>query len=352
MTEQVLTVRQIARAIGATVEGVAATVIRGAGSIDSAGAEQITFAADPRRVKRLGGCKAGAVVVAADAAVPVAGLTLLRVADPEAAFASVLAMLAPPEDLPPAGVHPTADVADGAVLGRGVAIGPHVVVGEGADIGDEVVLGPNVVVGAGVKIGAKTILFAGVVVRERCTIGRRCRLHPNVVIGADGFGYYFRDGVHHKVPHIGTVELGDDVELGACSCVDRGKFGVTRVGDGVKTDNFVQIGHNAQVGRGVVLVSHVAIGGSATLGEYVALGGHVVVRDNVNVGPQVEAAGCTAIAQDLEGRQSVSGIPAMPARQHFRAFKLYARLPEMKKQLTQLQARVDALESRAENDSP
>jgi len=352
MIAKTLTIRQVAAAIGATVQGDDEAVIRGAASIDSATSDEITFAADARRVKRLPACKAGAVLVAPDVASPAGGLTLLRVADPEAAFAAVLALLAPPEDLPAPGVHPTAIVDATAELGPGVAIGPHAAVGAGATLGEGVVLCANAVVGAGAVIGARTVLFAGVVVRERCTIGRRCRLHPNVVIGSDGFGYYFRDGVHHKVPHIGTVQIGDDVELGACSCVDRGKFGVTRVGDGVKADNLVQVGHNARIGRGALLVAHVAIGGSVELGDYVALGGHVVVRDNVTVGPGVQAAGCTAIAQDLAGGQEVSGIPAMPAKQHYRALKVYAKLPEMRKQLNDLQARVNALEGRAKNDSP
>ena len=344
------TVGRLGEAIGAQVEGDAHAAITGAGAIDSAGPGDVTFAVDERRAKLLDGCKASAVILGPGAQTP-PSLTVLRVADPEAAFARVLALLAPPDDLPPPGVHPSAVVQPTARLGKDVAVGPCVVVGAGACLGDGVVLCPNVTVGAEAMVGDSTVLMPGVVVYARCRIGRRCRIHANAVIGADGFGYYTRQGAHHKVPHIGTVEIGDDVEIGACSCVDRAKFDVTRVGAGSKIDNLVQIAHNVQIGRCAVLAGQAGVAGSAKLGDHVVLGGHVGVRDNVTIGDAVQVTGYSAVARDVEAGQVVSGIPAIPVRTHIRAAQVFERLPDLATQLRQLQARVDALEDAAKNDS-
>lgn len=346
MPHRNLTVQQIARAIGATVEGDPKAVVSSAASLEHAQPGQITFAIDARRQAPLSACRATAAVVGAGLKAP-EGMCVLRVEDPEAAFAHVLGMLAPLEDLPAVGVWPSACVAEDAELGREVAIGPNAYVGPGAVIGDNAVLCANVHVGAGTVIGDATVLFPGVVVHQRCRVGRRCRVHANSVIGADGFGYYFRGGVHHKVPHVGTVEVGDDVEIGACSCIDRAKFGVTRIGDGTKIDNLVQVAHNVQVGRGVLLVAQVGVAGSTSLGDYVVLGGHVGVRDHVTVASGVRAAAFSAIAQDVEEPQEISGIPAIPAREHFRILQMQQRLPEMRRQIKELQARLDALERSA-----
>ena len=351
MTHNPTTVDQIARAIGAEVEGDAREVIRSAAAIGSAAAGDITFAVDPHRAKSLADCQATAAVVGPDMQGR-PGMTLLRVSDPQAAFARVLAMLAPPEDLPPAGVHPSATVDQAARLGDGVAVAANVVVGPGAEIGDNVVLCANVCLGANAIVGEGSILMPGVVVGRDCTIGQRCRIHPNAVIGADGFGYYFRDGVHHKITHAGTVEIGDDVEIGACSCVDRAKFGATRIGDGTKIDNLVQIAHNVQIGRGALLASLVGVAGSAELGDHVVLGGHAVIRDNVTVGSGVQVAGFSGIGQDTEAGQAVGGVPAFPMGQFLRCHVVYKKLPEMSKKLRQLQARLDALENRTEDDRP
>ncbi|NQU74979.1 MAG: UDP-3-O-(3-hydroxymyristoyl)glucosamine N-acyltransferase, partial [Planctomycetes bacterium] len=262
------------------------------------------------------------------------------------------ALLADPEDLPPEGVHPSAVVDATALLGSGVAVGPHAVVGAGATLGDNVVVCANVYVGADAVIGDGSVLMPGVVVSRRCRIGRRCRLHANAVIGADGFGYYFRDGAYHKIPHIGTVEIGDDVEIGACSCVDRAKFGATRIGDGTKIDNLVQIAHNVQIGKGVILAGLVGVAGSSKLGDYVVLGGHAGIRDNITVGDEVRVAAYSAVLQDVPPGQTIGGIPAFDERQCVRVYHLQQKLPELKKQLEQLQARVNGLENATKDHRP
>ena len=346
-----LSIQQIAEAIGALVEGDARTMIRGVASVDAAEAGHITFAVDARRAAQLAVPSASAVLVKPDVPVP-AGMAALRTADPKAALAAVLGLFAPPEDLPAPGVHPTATISPEARLGRDVAIGPHVVVGAGAAIGDGAALCANVCVGASAVIGDGTVLFPGVVVRERCVIGKRCRLHANAVIGADGFGYYFRDGVHRKVPHVGIVQIGDDVEIGACTCVDRAKWSATRIGDGAKIDNLVQIGHNAVIGRGAIIVGCVAIAGSAVLGDFAVIGGHGGVRENVTVGAGARVGAYSVALQDVPAGQEVAGIPAVPAAEWLRFAKSWPKLPELRRQVRELQARLDALERTTKDDRP
>ncbi len=345
------TAGQIAETIGAHVEGDAEVMITDFASVDRAGEGDLTFAVDAARGRALRKSSASAAIVAPGVVTP-EGMTALRVDDPTDAFARALAAAGEPEDLPPAGVHPTAIIDPTARIGADVAIGPHAVVGAGTVVGDGVALSANVCLGDDVEIGDGSVLFPGVVVRQRCRLGKRCRIHPNAVIGADGFGYYHRDGVHRKTPHIGDVEIGDDVEIGANSCVDRAKFGATRIGDGTKIDNLVQVAHNCQVGRGCVLAGLVCLGGSSQLGDYVSLGGHSGVRDNVKVGAGTQVAAYSAVALDVEPGKAIGGIMAVPISQHRRSLRLYGKIPEMWDLTRKLQKRLDALEEAAKNDRP
>lgn len=340
---------QIAKAIGAALEGDAERSFGGLAALDTAGPDDLSFVVDARRATGLAECRAAAVLAPEGMAVP-AHLAVLRVKDVEAAVAAVLGLLAEPEDLPPPGVHPTAVVDPTAEIGAGVAIGPCAVVGPNVVLGDGVVLSAHVCLAAGVTVGEKTVLMPGAVIRERCRIGRRCRIHANAVIGTDGFGYYQRAGVHHKVPHVGTVEIGDDVEIGACTCIDRAKFGATRVGDGSKIDNLVMIAHNVQLGRGALLAGFVGIAGSAKLGDYVVLGGHTGIRDNVVVGDRSMVAAYSAALSDVPADTVFAGIPGIPLEKWRRIVHTWTRLPEMRQVLKDLQARINALESATNDD--
>ncbi len=347
------TVAQIAEALGGRIEGDGSVRIASAGSLAEAGPGQITFAVSARRARELAACRASAALVGPD--VPaVDGLTLIRVDDPEAAFAAVLEMLGAPEDLPAPGVHGSAVVAPSARLGEDVAIGPCAVVGANVTLEAGVVLAANVCVEAGVTIGAGSVLMPGVVVRHGCRIGRRCRIAPNAVIGADGFGYYTRRGVHHRVPHVGVVEIGDDVEIGACACVDRAKFGATRIGDGSKIDNLVQVAHNVQVGRGVLMAAQVGIAGSVRLGDGVVFGGQAGSVDHLDVPAGTVVMSSSVIVQQPgpQRGQVLVGIPAKPPRQHWREVQLVSQLPAMRQQLKELQSRLDALEQKTTHDRP
>jgi len=209
-----------------------------------------------------------------------------------------------------------------------------------------VVIHANVCIAGDVTIGSDSTLQHGAVVLDRCVIGCRVIVGPNSVIGADGFGYYTDQGVHHKIPHIGNVIIEDDVEIGACSCVDRAKFGSTIIGAGTKIDNLVQVAHNVQVGKGCFLCAQVGIAGSAKLGDGVAAGGHAGVRDNVTIGNQVRCSAFAAVASDVPDGAVIAGIPAHDAKQTFRELRALQRLPELLKKVRAIETRLESLVQR------
>jgi UDP-3-O-[3-hydroxymyristoyl] glucosamine N-acyltransferase len=343
-----MTVGEVADWIGATVEGDDRCCVTGLASIDDAGSDELTFAADPQYLSRLPLCRAAAVIVPADATV-VCDAVLLRVAHVPAAVAELLKRLAGPEDLPPAGVHPSAVVSDEAELADGAAVGPLAVIAAGARIASGAVVSARAYVGSDVEIGERTVLAEGVVVRQGCRIGRRCRIGPNSVIGYDGFGYYTTEGTHHRIVHAGTVVIEDDVDLGACVCVDRAKFSRTRIGAGTKVDNLVQIAHNVDIGPGSIIVAQVGIAGSTRLGHHVVLGGAASIRDNIELGDLVKVAGRSAVMRDVPAEQAVAGAPAYEGKHYFRMIKALEKLPELLRDVRRLGKRVDRLDESADD---
>lgn len=348
MAKLTYTVRQLAEFLGAQLEGDGSAVIEGIASIDEATPAQVTFAADGKFAARLAQSRAGAAIVATSspAAAP---MPLLRVANVQASLVKLLTQAIGREDVPAAGVHPTAFIAPTAQLAPDVAVGPGAVVGDRTRIGARSVLCANVCLGSDVEIGEDTILFEGVVVRWACRLGSRVRVGPNSVIGYEGFGYFFADGKHNRIPHVGDVVLEDDVELGACTTVDRAKFGTTRIATGTKIDNQVQVAHNVQIGPHGVIAAQVGIAGSTRLGEGVILGGGCGIRDNITIGNHVTAAAFSAVANDIEDGITVAGIPAVNGRDAFRQVQAATRLPALLKQVRDLESRLRAIES-AKND--
>lgn len=344
MGDLAATVQSIAELVGGRVEGDGAVAIRGLASLETAEAGELTFATDARHAARLSGSRASAALVAADATVS-APMPLIRVDHVQAALAKLLGRWAPPADNPPLGVHPSAVIADDAEVSDTAAVGPGVTIGSRARIGAGSVLRARVAVGCEAVVGRDCLLAEGVVIGARCILGDRVIIGPGSVIGWDGFGYYFAQGRHQKIPHIGHVEIGDDVEIGACSCVDRAKFGATRIGAGTKIDNLVQIAHNVQIGRHCILAAQVGVAGSTRLGDGVVLMGHVGVRDNITVGDGVTCAAYAAIAGDVESQQTVAGIPARDARETLRIIQAGTKLPDLLKRVRDLESRIGALES-------
>jgi UDP-3-O-[3-hydroxymyristoyl] glucosamine N-acyltransferase len=236
-------------------------------------------------------------------------------------------------------VHPSAVVAPGAKIAATATVGPLCVVESGTVIGERAHLQAQVFVGRAAKIGDDCWLMPGVVLAAECELGRRVRLQPGVVIGSDGFGYEFVQGRHEKVPQVGNVVVGDDVEIGANTTLDRARFSRTTVGEGTKIDNLVQIAHNCIIGRHCLLCSQVGISGSTTLEDYVVLGGQAGLAGHITIGKGAKAGGQAGITHDIDAGAFVNGTPAIPFQLERRIAILHQRLPELFK-------RVDALEAK------
>jgi len=344
------TLSTLADLCGATLEGDGALLVRGPASLDEAGPDQISFLNDVRNAGKLADTKAGAVIVPADLQFERAGLALLRAAQPNTAFSTVVLEFAGEWEgpAPEPGVHPQAVVHPTAELGADVSVGPFCVIGADVRIGDGVVLHERVSVQSRCSVGANSTLHAGVVLRPNVHLGARCVLHAGVVLGADGFGYDPAPPQGwQKVPQCGGVRVGDDVEIGAHTCVDRGRFGDTSIGDGVKIDNQVQIGHNCEIGAHSLLCAQVGISGSTTLEPWVVAGGKVAFAGHIRIGQGARLGGAAGAFHDLEGGREYMGLPARPRGEYLRQVTLIQKLPDLKRAVRALEKRIAALEGEA-----
>ncbi len=338
------TLSDIADWVGAERPANAEREVSGAAGLEGAGPGDVSFLASSKFLDQLKSTRALAVLVPMDFSCQGVGCVLLRVAKPEIAMATVLERLAPEVYRPEPGisakadVHPTARVAPDARIGSFVSVGPRCVIGAGA------VLHPGVRLGADVVIGASCELFPNVVVYDRCTLGDRVILHAGTAIGADGFGYRWDGKRHVKMTHIGTVEIGNDVEIGANSCIDRAKFSRTVVGPGTKIDNLVQVGHNVVTGAHCLLVGCTGIGGSTTLGNGVVVAGNVGVVEQIKLGDGVMVSAMSLVTESVEPGTRVGGIPAVSQTQNLRQIASVQKLPEA---LT----RIKSIEKKLESES-
>jgi UDP-3-O-[3-hydroxymyristoyl] glucosamine N-acyltransferase len=324
--------------------------ITGVANLGDAGETELTYLSSDRFLKEFEGTKAAAVIVQKRVRVPESsGRPTIVVDDAELAIARVLELFAPEVPRPAVGVDATARVAKSAVVGPGVAIGFNVYVGERTRIGRNCVLHPGVYVGDDVVLGEDCELFPNVVVRERIVIGNRVVMHAGAVLGTDGFGYRWDGAKHDKVPQIGTIIIGDDVELGSCVCIDRAKFSATRIGRGAKIDNLVQIAHNCEVGEHCIIAGQTGLAGSAKLGRGVVLGGQVAIRDHITLGDGAMVAATSGVAEDVPPKAIVSGTPALPHRQSLREQGALRRLPELVVQLRKLEEEIAAIKQQIES---
>jgi UDP-3-O-[3-hydroxymyristoyl] glucosamine N-acyltransferase len=327
--------------LGAEVVGDGGLEIRGVRPLDSATAEDLSFLHNPKYVNEAKASKAGAILVADPEAFP--ERNLLVCPEPYLALAHALEIFHP-VDSPPAGVHPTAFVADGVSLGEGASIGPMVSVGAGSSIGERSVVGAGCVLGQGVEIGGDCVLHPRVVVEDGCRLGDRCIVHSGTVIGSDGFGFATVDGSHHKVPQVGIVVLEDDVELGANVCVDRAALGETRICRGTKVDNLVQIAHNVQVGEHCLLVAQVGISGSTTIGHHSVFAGQAGCSGHLKIGSGVVMAAKAAAYKDVPDGATMAGAPARPHREWLKANANLQRLDGLRTKVKDLEKRIAELE--------
>ena len=336
---------EIAERIGGVAEGGGNPEITGIAGLEEAKPGDITFFSSPKYAAAFGKTAASAAVVPRDwegeAPCPV-----VRAANPDKAMALCAALLAPEIPKPEPGVHETAVVAEDAEIGEGASVGPYCVVRSGAEIGARTVLGAGCYVGHGAKIGADCVLDPHGVVRHRVKIGDRAMIHDGAVIGGDGFGNYREGGKWHKIPQIGTVEVGDDVEIGSNTTIDRARFGVTRIADGVKIDNLVQIGHNVRIGENTAMAGLVGISGSTEVGANVMLAGQVGVAGHLKIGDGAIVGGKSGIAKDVPPGTFVFGYPALPRKQYAANLLNVSRIPKLKERIAELEQRLAELEAR------
>jgi len=330
----------LARLVGADEDpGVGQVEITGVASLQEAREGDITFYGNPRYLAQLRASKASAVIVPRDFSEAITPL-LLRVENPSAAFAAAVTAFAPAEPPTQPGVDSSAVVDPTAKLGAGVSIGPLVVIEAGAIIGEGSVIGSGCQIGREVRLGSHCRLHPGAIIRERCLLGDRVILQPGAVIGSCGFGYEFKEGRHVKIPQTGIVEIGNDVEIGANTTIDRARFGRTVIGEGSKIDNLVQIAHNVQIGPHSIICAQVGIAGSTRVGSYVTLAGQVGLAGHIEIGDKAVIGAQSGLSKNVPPGSMVIGAPAKPMKEWKQTNfyisqlgKLYERVKELEKLL-------------------
>ncbi|HKA34911.1 MAG TPA: UDP-3-O-(3-hydroxymyristoyl)glucosamine N-acyltransferase [Candidatus Binatia bacterium] len=342
MTTVRKTLFELAEIVGGKVIGDGNAEIWKAASIEEAGPGDITFLANPRYATHLKSCEASAVIVGAGAATaaPPRGRGYLEVANPYLAFARVLALINPPSRYD-AGVSPLASVHSTAKLADGVKVFPFVYISEGVSVGRGTVLFPGVFLGEGASVGAACVLHPNVTVREQCRIGDRVVLHAGVVVGADGFGYAGEGAARMKIPQVGVVEIGDDVEIGANATIDRATLGKTIIGRGTKIDNLVQIAHNVVVGERAIIAAQAGVAGSTRIGNDVILAGQAGVVNHVSIGDGAKVGPKSGIARAVPPGAVVSGaLEAGPHQEWIKVMALVPRLPELWNEVREIKRRL------------
>ncbi|MDZ4184126.1 MAG: UDP-3-O-(3-hydroxymyristoyl)glucosamine N-acyltransferase [Desulfuromonadales bacterium] len=335
--------RDLAALVEGRIVGDPETDILRMATIDQAQFGDITFLANPKYLPLLATTQASAVIIGIGVEAP-AKLNLLQCDNPYLAFAKILNFLHVPR--PEAqGVSPRASVDPSAEIAEGVTIHPGCVVGARVKIGAQTILYPNVVLYDDVTLGEDCIIHAGVIIREGCRIGHRVIVQPSAVIGSDGFGFAPDGERYYKIPQVGIVVIEDDVEVGACSCIDRAALGVTRLGEGVKLDNMVQIAHNVTIGAHTVIAAQTGISGSTKIGRHCTFGGQSSTAGHLKTGDNLIVAGRGALAGHTDGDQTVSGVPAIPHRDWLKASMIFAKLPSLRKEVSRMQREIDHLKN-------
>jgi UDP-3-O-[3-hydroxymyristoyl] glucosamine N-acyltransferase len=333
------TARELADAIGATLEGDGTLEITGVAAPERAASRDLIYVESEKHVERAAASAALCVIAAEKLAFP--GKAVLRSAHPKLAFAKAAALLLDRAPIS-SGIHPTAVVAPLARVATSASIGPYTVIGEDAHVGAGTQIGAHCVIGAGSWIGENCRIHPSVTFYHHVRIGHRVEIHSGAVIGADGFGYAFGEGKHWKFPQAGIVEIGDDVEIGANTTIDRGSLDDTRIAEGVKLDNLVHIGHNCQIGAHTVVAAQVGFSGSCAVGENVVIGGQAgfgercELEDGAVIGGQSGVLG----GKVIRGGQTVWGTPARSLERFKEQYAFYGRLPELAARIKSLEAKL------------
>lgn len=339
-----MTLAELALQLDCRLDGDGRVEVVGLAGLEDAGPGDLTFLASSKYAPLLASTRASAVI--ADDAATGAPCPVLRTRRPYLAWARAVELLAP-SLRPEPGISPQASIDPTAIIGPDAFVGPFAVIGARVRIGARAIIEPHVVIGDETTIGDDAVIRAHTSIRARVQIGSRVVLHDAVVIGADGFGFAPRpDGTHQKIPQTGRLVIEDDVEIGAHSAVDRPAVGETRIGQGTKIDNLVQVAHGVRIGRNVLMAAQSGVAGSTVLGDGVIMAGQSGAVGHVHLGAGVRVSAKSAVTKDVEPGAHVAGVPAMDAAAWRESTVLARRLPDLRRELVALERRLAALEER------
>ncbi len=324
-------VKELAVFLDAPFEGDPDLDLRRVASLEDATATDVSFVGKGRAAKNAGDSAAGCLLVHVDYD-NTAARTIIRTRDPRAAAARVIRKLHPQPE-PPSGIHPTAVLGPGVVTGKGVHIGPLVSVGAGVHLADHVSIGAGSVIGDYVRIGAGSVIHPRVTLYSEVTLGENVIIHSGCVIGADGFGFVFTNGVYEKFPQVGRVEIGNNVEIGANCTIDRAALGVTLIGDGTKLDNMVHIAHNCRIGRNVVIAAQTGLSGGVIVEDYAVIGGQVGIGDKAVIQSRAVLGSGSGVltSKIVRGGQVMWGTPARPLKEHLEQLAVLSQLAKKRR---------------------
>ena len=339
-------VRELAAALATTFEGDGEKHLGGVADIEGAGSQELSFAANRKALEKAHLSAAGCLIVPEDFPNP-AGRTIIRAANPRGAFALAVSLLYPQRPARP-GVHATAVISPSAKIDPSAEIGPHATIDDDVRIGPECVVGASCAIGARSLLGRRCLLHAHVTLYHDVSIGDRAILHSGCVLGADGFGFVLEGEQYQKFPQVGRVMLGNDVEIGANSTVDRAAVGVTSLGDGTKLDNMVHIGHNCRIGRHVVIAAQTGLSGGVVVEDYAVIGGQVGIGDKARIksGAVLGSGSGVLTSKIVHGGEVLWGTPARPLRQYLEQLANFARVAELRRQVADLEKRLAQVEGR------
>ncbi|MCM8764948.1 MAG: UDP-3-O-(3-hydroxymyristoyl)glucosamine N-acyltransferase [Candidatus Omnitrophica bacterium] len=342
-----MTVREIARLVGGEIVGDPDIVITDVSGIKEAKKGSITFVANPKYIMLLKSTQASAVIVSQNNHYSVnSNLTLIKVENPTLAFSKIIALIGPEPVTFKPGIHSTAIIGKNVKLGKDISIQPYTVIEDNAVIGDRTVIGAGTYIGHYTKIGNDCFIYPHVIIRERIIIGDRVNIHSGTVIGGDGFGFATVKGVHHKIPQIGTVEIGNDVEIGSNVTIDRARFEKTYIGNGVKIDNLVQIAHNVIIGDNTIIVAQVGISGSTRVGKNVIIAGQAGLIGHIEVGDNAIIGGKAGVTKNVPASTNVSGFPAREKWEDMKCAAYLRRSPEIFEKIKVIEKRIAQLEKK------
>jgi len=341
------TIGELARLVGGRVCGNASIEIHGAATLDTATPTDISLLDSRQRERQLLESVAAAFVVPDDFVLP--QRPAIQVQSVHEAFGAIVRHFRPTRAAARIGISPAAHISSSAVLAADLDVHPGASIGDDVRIGARSTIHSGVALAAGCRLGEDVTIFPGAVLYENTVIGSRVIIHAGAVLGAYGFGYDSRSGRHILSAQLGYVELGDDVEVGAATTIDRGTYGPTIIGEGTKIDNQVMIAHNCRIGRHNMICSQVGVAGSTTTGDYVVMAGQVGVRDHVHIGTRAVLGAKAGVSNDVPDGVCMIGIPATPEREQKLKQAALAKLPEMRKELRKLQRMVEKLTGETED---